>query len=1285
MTNSDDGVRSCPACGTSISGNKSTCPSCGKKLTKSAKLECPSCGELVRKGSKECPVCKTDLSGISTKAKPHSAKKSKPVKKTTDQETTALNEIESTQIRDEDKKFSCPKCAGPLAGTESKCPACGHILKGKTPLRCRACGASLKKGLRECPKCAVAPEDSSVVAEPETPVDSSPPDKSSEEVIVEKPVNTRPCPYCGAIIPESLQRCPLCNTDFVVSEPQEEAAVLDSELPTVQPSEDFAIAPLKVDAPEEAPVLDAESPKVQPSEDSTIAPVMADVKAVSPVRKRKLKSANVVTVPVMSQTNVHGRTNGLGHINGLGKAKGTDMASGDAFVNGTGISNGLGTRSKEGSAKRRSLLTRWQVLAVLVAIIIVISTFVFLSYSNESDKFSVDGNFSDWNGATTYGTKIQSTASTSNITEWAIGTESSKLFVYIKTQANIMSSSNAESYYLFVDSDGLNSTGYIMESIGADYMLQLMGWDSAVKSTSLTQYSSSSDQYDWNAWSSIGSLSCSLDLTRLEAGATLPVVLEQSAKFLLVTKDSADRGSVSYTAPLKGGVLVVEQVPSTEVAVDGILPKSTSVTMLTLRFTCEGEGGRVDTVNPIIIGASTTNQESAFSIDKGEEHEVVIAVDTSTALDGQFVSAEVLASSVVSSFDSIEIVGSGASAYVGSRPSVIAIDGAFADWAGRLSADHDSIPVTNSGTDINEVGNVSTAQDSYFYVSVEGDMCNGTFVPAMVAKPSGSGGGGGVVRTRLAAEDTLRIYVDSDKSNSTGKVVALNSKQIGADQLIEVKGLFGRITSMKEFDYSASGTWVEMTDVVDAAKDTKRLEISVSAASIGGSADIDFIFETTSWKGRSDLATFDPSSMIALTRTWVVDPATTSPYATSMSYQRKMFYDGTNYWSFFFDGTNTVHKYSVDDGQTWTDRGSVFTTPGVNETSIWYDSATSTVYAVGDISTATNNVSIQVGTIDAPAHKISWAASDSSLNTSRNVLAGKNTYICKDTNGYLWMLSSNRTLATAYQLSAFKSFKINGTASWVFSGQMLAVAAAADNVKGSIVPAGSGSEVWAIYAYAGNVAGRKYTGTWSAPAVIYAPKGGDSRLNTDNSPPSVVVDGKGVVHVVYGNGYKWGPASIPRILYSHNNTGRTTFTTGLDLDPLEALSVGDYYPTISLDALTTDLHVFWLQSVSTTTFEPITVMGSKNVSGTWSYITIEPQTSFAKQYLTSIYSVSGEFKVSWQWTQNATTPIDVILDHQEIPEFGDLTLPVIGVISIFAVYIQRPRRKQHRHDRQTGH
>ena len=1229
-----------------VTGLENSCPRCGKRFGTDVKFECPFCGELILIGAQKCPVCRVDLSGLSDKAKPQT------VEKSIDQLLNNLIEIESAQVKKEDKRFCCPNCAWLLDGTETKCPKCGQILTGKLGLQCPICGTSVEKGLRECPKCGIALKKLIEEARPMVSFFPMPEVRSVTEL--EEFANSHACPVCGAISPKGVQECPRCSASLVEEKPAD---------------------------------AQKEPTKAQRADEALLTLTEIEKTVQKPLRERKLKpkSEKVTTVPVKAQTSapglsngigqVNGRSkiNGLGMVNGRSKINGTGAVNGKSLVNGTGISNGLRARTRDGAAKRTIFLTHWQFLAVLVAIIVVIPTFVILSYSKTSDHFAVDGKFGDWEDTTTYGTRIQSASSRTNITEWAVGSQSKDLFFYFRTQSPMMSSYEADSFYLFVDSDGSNSTGYDMESIGADYMLQLTGWDNTVNSTSVSEYSSSSDQYNWSAWISIGSLSYSTDGVRLEGNAMMPVALGQTAKFMLVSKDSLERSSVSYAAPLTGGVLIVQQTPSADVATDGLVQKAGSVEMLAIRFTCEGQGGHVDQVSPTLVGTSSAAQIDSFSLNEGEEHLITVTIDTSSAIDGQFVSTKILASSIVSSFASVDIIGDGASAYVGSSPATIAIDGAFADWDGKLSIDQDSIPVTNAGVDIDEVGNVSTIDNSYFYVSVEGEMCSGTFVPAMVIRPSGTGGGGGVViQKRHTAEDILRIYIDSDRSNSTGERIALNSKLIGADQMIEVRGLFGRITSSNEFNYS-SGDWIQVVDAVKAAKDSKRIEIGVSAASIGGSSDLDFIVETTTWKGRSDLATFDPSSTRAITKRWIVDPSTTSQWATAMSYQRKVFHDGTNYWSFYFDGSSTVHKYSTDDGVSWTSRGSVFKTSGVNETSVWYDSATNTIYAVGDTSTASINVYLQVGTVNPASHTILWAASDSTLATSSNALAGKNTYICKDANGYLWVLSSNFSQAQPprYQLSAFRSASINSTASWVFSGEMLGASGVGDNLKGTIVPAGSGSDVWAVYTYSGTVASRKYTGTWQNPqTVIYT--GGGSASNTDNSPPSVVVDGKGVVHVVYGTGRKTSQNSIPSIEYSYNNTGATTFVASVDLDVFIAGDVGDYYPAISLESTANNLYVFWLQS--DTSLVPKTLVGRLCVSGSWSNLTFESQTTYAKQYLTSIYSVSGEFKICWQWTQNITSPIHVLFDHT-IPEFSDITLPILGFIMILAVYRQRSRGK----------
>lgn len=1282
-------TRKCPSCGFKLTKGQKTCPQCGKKLAKggkrspggkgkspkTAKFDCPNCGALIPKSSKKCPACKANLLAAAQ------MEQAQPVVEDAAEPRTELIEPNVLEATHEVKKLVCPACTSDLEGTESKCPICGESLKEEVKTEAPPAPvepAPVEKAFEfieeertseappatveeERPKEPIAPVEPTTEEPPVTLEDVKKPEEPETPTvpeIVEAPPETagapesgdsRPCPACDSIIPKDFQKCPICDAEF--GEPTHVAE-------ETEPLAELA---------EVAPTVDTTTP--------------AEKNGAKPARKRKLRSEKVTKAPVTAPTTASGRTNGVSYVNGLGRpgdrgvVNGTGVTNGNGFVNGTRAA-GAGGRAETAAARRPSERTRWQLLAVLVAIIVILSVFVFLAYSDFGDEFSVDGDYDEWDSATTYGTRIESTAPSSNIAEWAVGTQSSDLFLYFKTESNMMSTSQAECYYLFVDSDGSNETGYVMESIGADFMFQLAGWDSAVKSSSLLQYGSASDQYDWNAWGGVDSLSYSLDGGRLEAGAHMPETIGPSAKFVLLSKDAVDRGSVSYTAPLKGGVLVVRQAPAVDVALSGIVSKSISAAVLTLKFTCQGEGGEVSQVNPTLAGAVLTSDLPGFTLAKGEGHEVTVTLDTSAVADGELISAEVFSSGIVSTFAHVEIIGSGARAYTEAAPSSIAIDGAFADWAGQISADLDQVPVTIPGVDIDEVGDSSTSLDSYFYVSVKGEMCSGTFIPATVTKFLGGGGGGVVIPTRHTAEDILTVYVDSDKSNTTGALVELDPKKIGADHKIEVRGVFGMITSVKEFDYSASTSkWIETAESVEVAKDEQRIEIGVSAESLGGSSDIDFIVETTSWNGQADLAMFDSSTMLASALTWIVDPTTSSPFATSMSYQRKMFYDGVNHWSLYFDGSDTVYKYSADNGQTWTYGGIVFATSGVNEASIWYDAPTNTVYAVGDRASASTDAYVQIGTVDAAAHTISWAASDSSVTTSAYPLAGKNTYISKDSNGYLWVLSSNLTsLKLYYDLSAFRSTAVNNTSSWMDTGSVLPYTDWQDTSKGSIVPAGSGSDMWAVYTYQGYVAARKYDGTWPAnwdQMEIYAPES-KIRTNTDNSPPSVVVDGNGVVHVVYGTGFgdKSGN-SKPRIEYSHSNTD-LTFTAGLNLDG-SSESIGNYYPTISLETSTDSLYVLWLQS--DTTLAPKTVMGRKCVSDTWSNMTIEQQTSHTKMYLTSIYSASGEYKICWQWTQNTTAPIQVLYDSFWIPEFGDLTPLVCVSIVLFAVYRRSSRGK----------
>lgn len=1031
------------------------------------------------------------------------------------------------------------------------------------------------------------------------------------------------CPECGALAPASAVSCPRCGVGFVEAP---EVPVPAVEAPTPPP------APRRPEPVPERPSPDLTRP-------ITVPPPPPPV----------------------------GLVNGRGAINGTG------------FVNGTGMINGTRGEARRPAPRRKAfVLARWQFLAVLIAIVIVVPTFIYISYTNEKPVFAVDGDFGDWSGVQKFSVYAHASSPSIDIDQWAFMIAGARVYIYFSTAAETMVSSEVNSYYVFIDSDNMPSTGYSVQGIGADFLIQLDGWNGSVRSASLSRYdSSATDHIDWNSWEDLEGASAAVMGTQVEAMAELPVALPSTAKLLLVSKNSLEQSSVSYSMPATRSLLVVELMRGSGVSAGSLISPLSSVTIMSIRLSCIGEDGTVRGIYPTVEGAALVSEILDISLKQGEAKTVDVVVDASSSLPGTFVSADVHEAGVNSTFSGVEIIGQAVNAYAGSAPATITIDGAFADWNGLTTTDSDSVPVNSPDIDIDAVGAVNETAASYFYVSVHGVMCDGSYVPVIKQIPSG-GGGGIVIPTRKTGEDILRIFIDSDLDQGTGEVMSFSSKVIGADYLLEVRGLEGDIVSRSLLVYSA-GQWSYGSATVLAANDEQRIEIGVSATSIGGSSSLDFIVQTTDWRERTDYATAVPQGTRAFSgglptgaglESWIVDGSTTSNAATAMSYQRKLFHDGVNFWSFYWDGTNTLYKYSTDGGQTWTVAGQAFSTAGVNEASVWYEAGTYTVYIVGDRSAASISVFVRKGTVSPASHAIAWSGTDVLLNVSVNSLGGKNTYISRDSSGYIWVVSSNMTQAapTRYTLSVFRSTATDSIASWAFSGNLVSPDQAGANLKGSVVNVGTGTNMLAVYTYLGSVYSRLYTGTWSAENTIYS--NADNPGNTDNAPPCVAVDSRGTAHVVYGNGHQQALISKPYIYYVYYNSNG--WSVPLRLDTV-ANSQGNVYPTVSVDSSTGNVWAFWIETG--TDGIGYTLRAKKNVTGTWSFFALNADTTYVKQYLASVYSASSEQYIAFQWTQNTTAPINVMFD--KLPEFGDLVVPIFSVIVIFfVVHIRGSRRKR---------
>ena len=1144
----------------------------------------------------------------------------------------------------EDPAIYCPLCGNRVPPGLSKCPICAtslqSVIEKRAPARsgfdalqvddylhkelprvdmpeakhaCPFCAMALQGGEAKCPRCGIP--------------------LVSESEMLE-------CPECGALAPQSAKACPSCGVGF-----EEESEVR---------------GPPPIEEIPPSPTPERHLPPTRPAEP---APEV------------------VTTVPVGIPASVgEGLVNGRGAINGTGLVNGRGAVNGTGLVNGTGMTNGTRIEGQltPGRRGRLQVMRRWQFFAVLIALAIIIPTFIYLSYSQETSAVTVDGKFGEWAHIDKYGMYVTGGSAQITVDQWAVKTDGTKLYLYVKTQGELMASSSVNSLYLFVDSDSSNATGYRVSGIGADYLLELDGWNRSVQSSSASQYpQSSTDQYNWSAWVKVGSLISEVSGNQIEAMADLPGAPSPNARFLLFTQDNIG-SSVSYPAPEKGGLLVVKQEKGSGIDSAGIIAQSASVSILNLTLSCEGRSGTVESITPMVPGASQVPTFTDISLIVGQKLVLQVAVDTSSLASESSVTAWQTSSRITSTFTDVVIVGEPAKAYVAAIPTTIQIDGAFGDWAGRTSADVDSIPIGNDNVDMNAVGAVNDTDSSYFYVSVVGQMCGGSYVPMIVTKPSGGGGGGGgiFIPTKKTGEDVLRIYIDSDLSQTSGYLISTASKTIGADYMVEVKGLDGEIRSKSLMSYG-SGRWNAVAgSVLDAANDVHQLELGILAAQISGSSSWDYVVETTDWSGRQDLA----SSVPVGTRGWPVQSGLSLQGLDATSYpgQRKIFYDGTNQWSFYFDGSDTVCRYSTNNGQTWntpTTGGSPFigVPGGVIFASIWYDSASHMVYVVGDKSSVSKDILVINGTVNPGTHTIAWLTGGAvTVAVSATNLGSKYSSICRDVSGYLWVLASNKTGAGAtYDLSVFRSVNTGDVSLWTLSGNMIPGGDTRSGVKGSIVPAGTGSQVWAVYTYGGNVAARKFTASWSSPFVIQTNSGtldGPMLL----APPSVVVDSRRVVHVVYGNCFE-NVTAKPHVMYAHNITGSNSFTSGLDLDASIPGDVGDVSPTISIDSATGNGFVFWIRTDAADV--GTTIMGKKNSSGTWTSQTFASDTTSAKRDLTSIYSSPGETYISWQWTQNVTKNFIEVQFETKIPELPSVVMPVMFIVGV-VMYVSRRKLRR---------
>lgn len=154
----------CPVCGFRVTESELACPRCNSKFGETTKFECPFCGELVDPKAKVCPFCHVDYDEFKSKTK-------KGSDANIDELLTEIIRLESMQVKQETKKFSCPDCSWLLDGTEGRCPKCGRDLSDEFAFQCPMCGTQVSQDALSCQECGANFETEET---PSTPPESEP-------------------------------------------------------------------------------------------------------------------------------------------------------------------------------------------------------------------------------------------------------------------------------------------------------------------------------------------------------------------------------------------------------------------------------------------------------------------------------------------------------------------------------------------------------------------------------------------------------------------------------------------------------------------------------------------------------------------------------------------------------------------------------------------------------------------------------------------------------------------------------------------------------------------------------------------------------------------------------------------------------------------------------------------------------------------------------------------------------------------------------------------------------
>jgi len=481
-------------------------------------------------------------------------------------------------------------------------------------------------------------------------------------------------------------------------------------------------------------------------------------------------------VPSLLEEKIHGfsykntsKGNGFGLVNGFsfqngrgsnvnGLSNGFRNGFKNGIINGSGLVNGTGHSSLRKRIKKAPPIMRFITSVIIIAVILYGPLLSMVFFEQEQPGFSVDGNFSEWNSVTPY-YSLRAAPQDVNITMVKFHSESKGLYFFVESKAPLFE--NASGIYIYIDSDMNSQTGYSVDGIGADFMVELYGWNKSIVGKTL-YFFNSTNQTDFSQFVSLDSVVAIVSGNKMEG--FIPHAFPEF-RSVVVSTDFAG-GFDDVKVPRYGAATAYIQekdfarvIPFNKISAIMRLEvfgnRYANINSLSLRFNGtapptyfdkialyrDNGDGEFNVTSDKLISDSWELTSSGDVVFSNLNLEVGNATLFVAVLCHNFSLSE---KSVVVSVSNISInklyvlydMSDGGS-YIHRIPNEVHIDGSFLDWR-HVKRDRAGDVVNPAGErkigdyNIDLLKYASFAGHSlYFYVSVSGELMGGTVTPVV--------------------------------------------------------------------------------------------------------------------------------------------------------------------------------------------------------------------------------------------------------------------------------------------------------------------------------------------------------------------------------------------------------------------------------------------------------------------------------------------------------------------------------------------------------------------------